>query len=175
MKGLNCFAVGMTAILLSLSTAECVAGEFSAVVNGKSFHLGASEDWNEDNLGLGLEYQFATRSKWKRQLMMNGFLDSDEHMSYMAGGGLHRTIFSSHRFADFYVDLGINAFLMTREDVDNGRPFPGALPSVTIGNRHAGFNITYLPRQAVEKLYEAEMADETMSGIVFLQFKVRLR
>lgn len=160
--------------IIALSGSSCFAGEFSAVLNGKSYHIGASEDWNEDNLGLGVEFQFDTESRWKRQLMANGFRDSSENMTYMVGGGIHRTVFGTDKLADFYVDLGINAFVMTREDVNDNRPFPGALPSLTIGNRYAGFNLTYLPRKAVEKLYDSEMMDRTTSGIVFLQFKVKL-
>ncbi|HSG57984.1 MAG TPA: hypothetical protein VLA06_00500, partial [Woeseiaceae bacterium] len=87
------------------------AGEFSAVINGKSFHLGASEDWNEDNFGLGLEYQFDSETRWKSRLMANGFRDSNDQVSYMAGGGFHRELYSTDRFKGFYVDAGINAFL----------------------------------------------------------------
>jgi hypothetical protein len=61
---------------------------------------------------------------------------------------------------------------MTRKDVNNNRPFPGVLPSLTIGNRYAGINIAYLPVQAVEKLIDTQMTDDSISGIVFVQFKV---
>ncbi|MDH3266117.1 MAG: hypothetical protein OEM25_04040, partial [Gammaproteobacteria bacterium] len=118
--------------------------------------------------------QFATQSRWKKVVMVNGFRDSNEEMSYMAGAGIHRTLFSTDRLNGFYLDAGINAFLMTRKDVNDNKPFPGALPSLTVGNRYAGLNLTYLPKQAVEKLYDARMEDETISGIVFLQFKVNV-
>lgn len=158
--------------LLTVLAPTAMAGEFSAVLNGRSFHIGAAEDWNENNLGLGVEYQFASESRWKKVLMANGFRDSNESMSYMAGAGLHRTLFDTHRLADFYVDAGITGFVMTREDVNDNRPFPGLLPSLTIGNRYAGINVTYLPVQAVEKLTGARMVDGSISGIVFVQFKV---
>lgn len=160
------------ALLVSASTA--LAGEFSAVLNGRSIHLGSSQDWNENNLGLGMEYEFASESRWRTRLMANGFQDSDENMSYMAGGGLHRNLYETDRLRGFYVDAGLNAFLMTREDVDDGRPFPGILPSLTLGNRYVGMNLTYLPKQAVEKFTSARMQDESTSGIVFLQFKVSM-
>ena len=63
---------------------------------------------------------------------------------------------------------------MTREDVDNSKPFPGILPSVSIGNEKVGFNLTYLPKQAVEITTNSEIVDPTISGILFLQFKVSL-
>ena len=149
-----------------------LAGEFSAVINGKSVHLGAGSDWNEQNYGLGVEYRFASESRWKTIVMANGFRDSDENMSYMAGAGLHRTLFETERLNGLYIDAGVNAFLMTRKDVNENRPFPGAVPSLTVGNRHMGLNLTYLPRQAVEKFYGARMMDRSMKGIAFLQFKV---
>lgn len=158
--------------LLTLLAPIAMAGELSAVLNGRSFHIGAAEEWNENNLGLGVEYQFASESRWKTILLANGFRDSNESMSYMAGAGLHRTLFNTPRLGQFYVDVGISAFLMTREDVNENRPFPGVLPSLTIGNRYAGINVTYLPVQAVEKLTAARMADESINGIVFVQFKV---
>lgn len=160
--------------LLAVLAPTAAAGEFSAVLNGRSVHFGASQDWNENNLGIGLEYQFATETRWKKILMANAFRDSGSSMSYMAGGGLHRTLYQTQRLGDFYVDVGINAFLMTREDVNGNRPFPGVLPSLTIGNRYAGINLTYLPEQAVEKLLETQMVDDSIDGILFVQFKMSM-
>lgn len=142
------------------------------MLNGRSIHVDATEEWNEDNAGLGLEYQFAGDSRWKKKVMVNGFRDSNADMSYMAGAGLHRTLFASERLNGFYVDAGINAFVMTRRDVNDNRPFPGAVPSLTIGNRHMGLNLTYLPVKAVERMFDARMMDDTVSGIFFMQFKV---
>ena len=63
---------------------------------------------------------------------------------------------------------------MTRDDVDNSKPFPGILPSISIGNDKVGFNFTYLPRQAVEMTTNSNVVDPTISGILFVQFKVSL-
>ena len=106
--------------------------------------------------------------------MANSFRDSNDGMSYMAGGGLHRRLFETERLAGFYVYAGLNAFLMTREDVNDNKPFPGVLPSLTVGNRNVGMNLTYLPRQAVEETTNSTVVDPTISGIVFLQVKVNL-
>lgn len=170
------FATKITLLLTLVTVAwsAAQAGEVSAVVNGRSFHIGASQDWNENNLGLGIEYEFATETRWKKRLMANGFQDSDENMSYMVGAGLHRNLYQTERLRGFYVDAGLNAFFMTREDVNDNRPFPGVLPSLTLGNDYAGVNLTYLPRQAVEKLYDRKMSDDSVSGIVFLQLKINM-
>lgn len=161
-------------VLLMLAVQPAWCGELSAVINGKSFHLNASEDWNENNLGFGIEYQFASQSRWKTIVMANGFRDSSDNTSFMAGAGLHRNLYATDRFQGLYVDAGINAFVMTRKDVDENRPFPGALPSLTIGTRYLGFNVSYLPRKAVEKLYDAHMMDDGISGIVYLQMKLNV-
>ena len=170
------FATKVTLLvtLLTVAWSAAHAGEYSAIVNGRSFHIGASQDWNENNLGLGIEYEFATETRWKKRLMANGFRDSDENMSYMIGAGLHRNLYQTERLRGFYVDTGLNVFLMTREDVNDNRPFPGVLPSLTVGNDYAGLNLTYLPRQAVEKLHDRKMSDDSVSGIVFLQLKINM-
>lgn len=159
--------------LLTLLPAQ--AGELSAVFNGKSFHVGSQKNWNEKNYGLGFEYQLSTASRWKKLVMVNAFRDSYKKMSYMAGGGLHRNLYTSDSFNSIYVDVGVNVFMMSRKNVNNGRPFPGALPSMTIGNRYMGINLTYLPRIAVEEFTPARDMEKNMKGVVFLQLKVNIR
>ncbi len=174
MKILNIAILTLIALLVVMPASSAHAGDLNAVINGRSVHVGATEDWNENNLGLGLEYQFSGNSRWKKQVMFNGFKDSNEDMSYMAGVGLHRTLFVSERLNGFYVDAGINAFLMTRSDVNDNRPFPGAVPSLTFGNRSVGVNLTYLPVKAVERMFDLRMMDDTVSGIFFVQLKVSI-
>ncbi len=164
--------LALLSLLVVLPLSPAVAGDFSAVINGRSIHVDAKKNWNENNFGLGFEYQFSGESRWKKQLMVNGFRDSSKNMSYMAGGGIHRNLYATDRLHGFYVDAGVNAFLMTRQNINNNRPFPGALPSLTVGNRYMGLNLTYLPKKAVESVYDTDLRDEAMSGIFFLQFKV---
>ena len=92
----------------------------------------------------------------------------------MAGAGLHRRLYETERLSGFYISAGLTAFVMTRDDVDGSRPFPGILPSVSIGNEKVGFNLTYLPRQAVEATTNSTIVDPTISGILFVQFKISL-
>ncbi len=164
-------AAALSLLLLSTSAQ---AGNFSAVLNGKSYHIDSTYDWNENNFGVGLEYAFERRSAWRKIAMINGFRDSADQMSYMVGAGLHRSLFETERFSGFYVTAGLNAFVMTREDANNNEPFPGILPSLSVGNDKVGFNLTYLPRQAVESTTNAKLDDPTISGIVFVQFKISL-
>ena len=161
-------------ILVALSSSPANAGNFSAVVNGKSYHFNSTYDWNDNNIGLGIEHEFDSTTAWRTTLMANAFRDSTDNMSYMAGGGLHRRLFETDRLSGFYVYAGLNAFVMTRDDVDGSKPFPGILPSVSIGNEKVGFNLTYLPRKAVETTTNSTIVDPTISGILFVQFKVSL-
>ena len=161
-------------LLLVLSASPALAGTLSAVVNGKSHHFNSTYDWNEDNYGFGIEHQFEQKSAWRTIAMANGFRDSTDNMSYMAGAGLHRRLYETHKLAGFYVYAGLNAFIMTRDDVNGSKPFPGILPSISIGNDKVGFNLTYMPKKAVEEATNSMMVDPTLSGILFLQFKVRM-
>lgn len=172
MKLIAAARLTLLALLVAVPHSAAVAGSLNAVLNGRSIHVDATENWNEDNIGLGLEYQFRSDSRWKRQVMVNGFRDSNDQMSYMAGAGLHRTLFATESLNGLYIDAGINAFLMTRRDFNDNRPFPGAVPSLTIGNRAIGFNLSYLPVKGVERLLDARMMDDDVSGIFFLQLKV---
>ena len=165
-------SLAMVALLLAFSPSPALAGKTSAVINGKSYHFNSSYDWNEDNYGFGVEYEFEQQGVWKKIIMANGFRDSNESLSYMAGAGLHRNLFETDALAGLHLYAGINAFLMTRENVNANKPFPGILPSITIGNDHIGFNLTYLPRKAVEETIDADFVDPTITGILFLQFKV---
>ncbi len=162
------------ALLAFSSTVEAQTGKTNAIFNGKSYHFDSTYDWNEDNYGFGIEHEFRQRSAWEKVIMASGFRDSTDNMSYMAGAGLHRRIFETDKLAGFHVYAGINAFIMTRDDVEGGRPFPGILPSLGIGNDHVGVNVTYLPKKAVEESTNSHMVDPTLSGILFVQFKMRL-
>ena len=170
-KGLS-IPLAMMALLLFLSAAPALAGKSHAVVNGKSYHFNSSYQWNENNYGFGLEHEFEQKSAWKKVVMANGFRDSTDSMSYMAGAGLHRRLYETDKLAGFYVYAGLNAFVMSRQDT-GGDPFPGILPSVSVGNDKFGVNLTYLPRQAVEATTNSHVVDPTLSGILFLQFKVQ--
>ena len=166
--------LGLLALALTLSSFPARAGKSHAIVNGKSYHFNSSYQWNENNYGFGLEHEFEQTSAWKKVVMANGFRDSTDNMSYMAGAGLHRRLYETDKLAGFYVYAGLNAFLMTREDTGGGDPFPGILPSVSVGNDKFGVNLTYLPRQAVEATTSSRLVDPTLSGILFMQFKVSL-
>ena len=164
----------VVATLLVLSSTPAFAGKTSAVLNGRSYHFNSSYSWNEDNYGFGVEHEFTQKSAWKTVAMANTFRDSTDNMSYMAGAGLHRRIYETDRLAGFYIYAGVNAFLMTRDDVNDGKPFPGLLPNISVGVDKVGLNLTYMPKKAIEEFTNSNVVDPTLSGILFLQIKVSL-
>lgn len=161
-------------ILVCLPAGPAIAGQFDFVVNGRSYHVNSDYDWNENNLGLGLEYQFDTSSPWIWSLHGNAFVDSRNNMSYMAGGGLKRRLYQSLSPAGYYFDAGLAAFVMSRADFNDYLPFPGILPTVSFGMRNLGFNISYVPQFVVRDIANAKVLDPKVRGVLFLQMKFRL-
>ncbi len=166
--------VFVTVLLIAALPRNADAGSLDIVINGKSHHVNSKYNWNEDNLGLGLEYEFAGSSRWIKTVNANTFVDSLENMSYMAGAGLKRRLLMTDRLGGLYLDAGVVAFLMSRKDINDSRPFPGLLPTLTFGNRYAGVNLTYLPQKVVHDVAHANVVDPTIGGVFFMQFKLRL-
>jgi hypothetical protein len=141
--------VGLALALVGNAAMAQSNGSWDIVLNGRSHHIDAAHQWNEDNYGLGIEREFASTSPWIKVALGNTFMDSMNNPSYMAGGGLKRRF--SLRSDDFYVDVGGIAFLMTRENVNGDRPFPGLLPAATFGFKRVALNDT-LPTRTVTTL-----------------------
>ncbi len=162
------------AIFFCAYAGNAAAGQLDLVVSGRSYHVNSEYDWNENNYGLGLEYQFDSSSRWLWSVNANAFMDSRENMSYMAGGGLKRRLFQSERAAGFYFDVGLNAFVMSRADFNDYLPFPGILPTLSFGMKNVGINLTYIPETVVRDIAKAKVRDPNVGGVFFLQFKFRL-
>ncbi len=161
-------AIAATAGLSSPAQAQ----DWSLVLNGKSVHVNSSKDWNEQNWGLGLEREFDGQARWVKVAVVNGFRDSQDEMSYMAGGGIKRRFRLDSLMDGFFVDLGVVGFLMTRQDVRNNDPFPGILPAMTVGTRRVALNVTYLSEHMMDSATNVTRVDPTVSGLVFLQLKL---
>jgi hypothetical protein len=167
--------VALAGCLLVALSGPVQAGEWDIVLNGKSFHLDADEDWNESNWGLGFEHEFNPNSRWVKLALGNGFRDSDDELSYMAGGGLKRRFRLPIGERRLQVDVGAVGFVMTRQDVNGSEPFPGILPAFSVGTRQFSVNMTYLPGHIAQDIANARTADPGLDGIVFVQFKLNSR
>ncbi len=161
----------VTVVLVASGMAQRTSAQedWGVVVNGRAIHVNAARHWNEDNWGLGFEREFDGGGRWVKVALANGFRDSDERPSYMAGGGLKRRF---HAASGLYLDVGVVGFLMTREDVNHNRPFPGALPAMTFGAKHVALNVTYMPDSVVDHVTKANLHDPAMRGLFFIQLKL---
>lgn len=148
--------------------------DWSVVLNGKAIHIGANRDWNENNWGLGVERELAGHSPWVKVLFANGFIDSNDEMSYMAGGGIKRRFRPLPGRRDVYADMGVVGFLMTRRDVRDNEPFPGLLPAVTLGTDRFAMNLSYVPGRFVTHATDLRYEESGIKGIMFLQLKLAL-
>ena len=120
------------------------ADELHVVLNGKAIHLDDG-NYNEDNWGLGVAYDWAPRKNWIKFLNASYFKDSNDQTSRYAGGGLKRRYHLNSDKDGWRVDVGAIAFLMTRKDCKDNDPFPGVLPFVAVANGPVTLNMTYIP------------------------------
>ena len=164
--------VSLAGLLAAFSHTASAQSESSwdVVLNGRAVHINAAKHWNEENWGVGIEHEFASKSPWVKLALANGFKDSMGNPSYMAGGGLKRRFEIGSQ--DFYVDLGAVGFVMTRQNVNHNEPFPGILPAATFGFKRVAVNLTYLPEQVVDRVTNSKKHDPSMEGVFFLQLKL---
>jgi len=130
-------------LLLGLQM-HCLADELHVVVNGKAIHL-SEGDYNEENWGLGLQYNFTSRGHWTKFINASWFKDSNYNTSKYLGGGIKRRYPLDNERDGWFFDAGAIAFLMTRKDYKNNSPFPGLLPFIAVGNGPVTLNMTYIP------------------------------
>lgn len=159
------------ALLLLLPTAVS-AGETHLVINGVSHHINSSYEWNENHAGFGVEQELGKSSNWSHRVSANAFRDSNDDMSYMVGTTLHRRLITLPYLDDLSLSAGLTAFMMTRSDANDGMPFPGILPSLSLGNKDYGINITYMPVKGIEQMTDTRSKDPTLEGIIFAQFRI---
>ena len=136
-------------IFLMLTHSSVNAEGFSLILNGKSFHKEQPKKgkFNEKNWGLGLQYDYSIYNKhWQPYLTVSGFKDSFERNSFYAGGGILRRFSLTNLYEELYFDVGMIAFVMSRKDYYDRRPFLGALPAFTFGTDKVALNISYVPK-----------------------------
>jgi hypothetical protein len=171
MNALRSLVTPVIVFCIALTSRQALAqGDWDVVLNGRSVHVNADREWNEDNWGLGVEHEFNTSGRWVKVALANGFKDSTGEPSYMAGGGLKRRF---RMFSDnLYFDVGVVGFLMTREGVNHNQPFPGALPAMTFGSKRVAVNVTYMPDKIVDRVTKANVTDPNMAGVFFVHLKL---
>ncbi len=155
-------------LALCVFIAPSFADDLSLLLNGKTYHLKdapvGQPSFNERNWGAGFQYDFTdNHSDWIPFITASGFLDSHKNPSYYAGGGMMRRFKAEDSDLGLYTDVGLVAFVMTRENFNDNKPFLGALPVMTIGSKDVALNITYIPK-----------VDPKMVALFFFQLKVNV-
>jgi len=155
-----CCAILLLAGILPLRAS---GEELHLVINGRSWHLDNNPAWNENNYGLGFEYDFVPRKDWIPFLNGGSFKDSNRETSKYLGGGAKRRFGFGPSHWRMHFDAGLMAFLMTRKDYRNDQPFLGVLPFVSLGTRRYAINLTYIPK-----------IHPKSTDLIYLQFMIRL-
>lgn len=149
-------------VLISCVSFQVNADELYAVINGKAIHTG-SGNYNEDNWGLGFEYDFKPEAKWVPFAAGSSFKDSNDQVSNYLGGGYKYRIPLEKDKKGWRVDFSLIAFFMTRKDYKDNQPFIGALPFVAIGTSSVMLNMTYIPKVTPKT-----------TGLFYFQLKFKL-
>ncbi len=160
-----CAMLAMMAAIFAATPAQ--AGSLYAIANGIADHLDAAPNGaklNEQNWGAGFQYDFEPwHEHWIPFITATGFQDSNFNPSFYAGGGIMRRFMLSEELDKLHLDAGLVAFLMTRKDFRNNRPFFVALPALTFGTDHLAINATYIPK-----------VHPKMVALFYYQLKIKL-
>jgi hypothetical protein len=136
--------VGM--ILFFCFSMPGIGDQLHVIINGKAIHL-KDGNYNEENWGIGFEYDFMEdqEAHWIPLITGSTFKDSNDDISNYLGGGIKRRFFFSDNSDGIHFDIGVTGFFMTRKDYHDGSPFFGALPFVSLGTKNIAINATYIP------------------------------
>lgn len=136
-------------LLLVLPTlVPASADDLQIIISGRAIHQG-SNDLNENNYGLGLQYNFSTHRRWIPLVNLASLKDSNDNTSRYIGAGLKRRFRMSSGQQRLNLDVGAAGLVMKRPDYNDDKPFLGALPFVSLSNGWGGINVTYVP--SIEK------------------------
>lgn len=138
------------------------ANDLQVIISGRAIHEG-SNNQNENNYGLGLQYDVTTNPRWIPTINLASFKDSSDNTSRYIGAGLKRRFRFHSGKQRLNFDLGGAALVMKRPDYNDDRPFLGALPFVSLSNDWGGVNATYVPS-----------LEEGMMAFWYFQFSFKL-
>jgi len=120
------------------------ANELQVIISGRAVHMG-SNDLNENNYGLGLQYEFTNHRRWIPVINLASFKDSNDRTSRYIGTGLKRRYQFQPGHQRLNLDLGAAVLVMKRPGYNAGKSFIGALPFIGLSNEWGGINATYVP------------------------------
>ena len=131
-----------------IASTQLQAHELQMVISAKAIHVGQN-DLNENNYGVGFQYDFDEQQRWIPLINMASLKDSNNKTSRYIGAGIKRRFKLRAGNEPLNFDIGVAGLVMKRPDYNDEKPFWGALPFVSLNNSWGGVNATYVP--AVEK------------------------
>ena len=93
-RNFMCIAV-LSALTDTVGSAS--ASSIRTSINERSHHVDATHDWNENNLEIGIEYQFDSNSRCKTAAMSKCSRDCNDKMSYAVSGRFQWRLVDSQR------------------------------------------------------------------------------
>jgi hypothetical protein len=107
-----------------------------------SYSRAKIDSFNEDPLGIGYgRGKFDEKGNWRGVYIME-FQDSHYKPQWMAGYNW-QAIWGDK--SGWHTGLGFTAFLMARADMAKYTPFPGILPTASVGYKNFSLESTYVP------------------------------
>lgn len=136
--------------ILYLGLVACIAlpaqaGDLQIIISGKALHRG-TDDLNENNYGLGLQYEFNPERRWIPLVGLASLKDSNNNTSRYVGAGIKRRFRLAPAPQALNFDVGVFGLAMKRPDYNDDQPFFGAIPFVALSNDWGGINATYVPK-----------------------------
>ncbi len=130
--------------LALLANFSVSADELQVIISGRAIHMG-SNNQNENNYGIGLQYDFINHRRWIPTINLASFKDSNDNTSRYIGAGMKRRFKLRSGQQRMNFDLGAAGLVMKRPGYNNDTPFLGALPFISLSNDWGGINATYVP------------------------------
>lgn len=120
------------------------ANDLQVIISGRAIHMG-SNNQNENNYGMGLQYDFTNHRRWVPTINMALFKDSNDNTSRYIGAGMKRRFKLRSGQQRINFDLGAAGLVMKHPEYNDDKPFLGALPFLSLSNDRGGINATYVP------------------------------
>lgn len=121
------------------------------------------EQYNEDNTGYGLLYEFDKRKNVIPYVTFGKYIDSfDTDATYLSAGASKRIILS-RQLDNLHFEFGGALTLIKSTSYREGRPILTFMPVLSLATDMVGLNLSYIPK-----------INNTTTHVFFIQMKVSL-
>ena len=123
----------------------------------------SNEQYNEDNAGYGLIYEFDKRKNVIPYITFGKYRDSFYSDATYLSGGASKRIMISRQLDDLHFEFGGALTLIKSTSYLEGRPLLTFMPVLTLATNTVGLNLSYIPK-----------INNTTTHVFFIQMKVSL-